>query len=167
MNTYEKIILKKILDNLQIVIRIVIVMAIVLGIAYPVLLVGIGQITFPFQSNGSILELDGKKIGSELISQNFTSPSLFHPRAPGDSASNVDPHITPEKAYSQIKNISKSTGIKENALKTLLNLNIERNRITNGLFFAPDYVNVLQINLDLINQYPEVYNKTLGSGINK
>lgn len=167
MNTNEKIIVKKILNNLQIVTRIVIVMAMVLGIAYPVLLIGIGQLTLPFQSNGSILELNGKKVGSELIAQNFTSPSLFHPRAPGDSASGVDPHITPENAYAQIKNISKSTGIKENALITLLNLNIERNRITNGVFFAPDYVNVLQVNLDLINQYPEVYNKTLGSGINK
>ncbi len=166
MDSYKKIILKKILDNLQIVTRIVLVMAIVLGIVYPILLVGIGQITLPFQSNGSILELDGKKIGSELISQNFTSPSLFHSRPPADSASNVDPHITPENAYSQIKNVSKSTGIQGNALKTLLNLNIERNRITNGLFFAPDYVNVLQVNLDLINQYPEVYNKTLGFGMN-
>jgi potassium-transporting ATPase KdpC subunit len=167
MNMNEKIITKKIVNNLQIVIRIVIVMAILLGIAYPVLLVGIGQLTLPFQSNGSVLELDGKKVGSELISQNFTSLQLFHPRAPGDSASGVDPHITPENAYAQIKNISKSTGIKENALKTILNLNIERNKITNGLFFAPDYVNVLQVNLDLINQYPEVYNKTLGSGINE
>ena len=137
-------------------------MAIVLGIAYPILLIGIGQLTLPFQSNGSIIELDGKKIGSELIAQNFTSPNLFHSRAPADSASTVDPHITPENAYSQIKNVSKSTGIPENALKTILNLNIERNKITNGLFFAPDYVNVLEVNMELINQYPGVYNTTSG-----
>ncbi len=49
----------------------------------------------------------------------------------------------------------------------LLNLDIERNRITNGLFFAPDYVNVLEVNLELINQYPEVYNITLGLGMNE
>lgn len=166
MNTNEKKIIKKILDNLQIVTRIVIVMAILLGIAYPVLLVGIGQLTLPFQSNGSILELDGKKIGSHLIAQNFTSSNLFHSRPPGDSASNLDPHITPETAYSQIKNVSISTGIPENALKTLLNLNIEKNKITNGLFFAPEYVNVLEVNLELINQYPEIYNTTSISGIN-
>jgi K+-transporting ATPase ATPase C chain len=167
MDIKEKIILKKILNNLQIVTRIVIVMIIVLGIVYPILLVEIGQVTLPFQSNGSIVELEGKKIGSNLIAQHFTSSQLFHSRPPADSASNVDPHITPESAYSQIKNISKSTRISVNALKTLLNLDIQRNRITNGLFFAPDYVNVLQVNLNLINQYPEVYNKTLGFGMNK
>ena len=73
MNTNKKIIIKKILYNLQTVTKVVIVMAIILGIAYPILIVGIGQLTLPFQSNGSIIELDGKKIGSELISQNFTS----------------------------------------------------------------------------------------------
>ncbi len=167
MNRNEKIIIKKIVNNLQTVTRIVIVMTIVLGIAYPVLLVGIGQLTLPFQSNGSIVELDGKKVGSKLIAQHFESPELFHSRASEVSASHVDPHITPDNAYSQIKNISRSTGIDENALKTLLNLDIERNRITNGLFFAPDYVNVLEVNLELINQYPEVYNISLGLGMNE
>lgn len=167
MDSSKQTILKKIVNNLQIVLRIVIVMATVLGIAYPVFLVWVGQLILPFQSNGSIIEMDGKKIGSELIAQHFISPQLFHPRAPRDSASNVDPHITPENAYSQIKNISKSTGIKENALITLVNLDIERNRITNGLFFAPDYVNVLQVNLNLIDHYPEVYNKTVRLGMNK
>lgn len=142
-------------------------MAIVLGVAYPLLLVGIGQLTLPFHSNGSIIEFNGKKVGSELIAQNFTLSNLFHSRPPNDSASTVDPHITPENAYSQIKNVSKSTGIPENALKTILNLDIERNRITNGLFFAPDYVNVLQVNLELINQYPEVYNTTSELDMNK
>ena len=132
-------------------------MVILLGIAYPVFLVVIGQITLPFQSNGSILEQDGKKIGSTLISQVFESPKFFHSRASNESASTVDPHITPENAYLQAKNVSKATGIAENTLKILINLNIEQNKITNGLFFAPFYVNVLEVNLEMIRQYPQVY----------
>jgi len=46
-------------------------MIIATGIAYPLLLVMIGEITLPFQSNGSLLTLDGKVVGSKLIAQNY------------------------------------------------------------------------------------------------
>lgn len=143
--------------NFQTALRILVVMVIVLGIAYPVLLVEIGQVTLPFQSKGSILELDGEKVGSKLIAQEFDSPKFFHPRPSEDSASTADPHITPEDAYSQIRNVSEATGIHQNSLRTLLNLNIEQNKVTNGIFFAPDYVNVLEVNIELVKQYPESY----------
>lgn len=145
------------LNNLQTALRILVVMVVVLGIAYPVILAEIGQLTLPFQSGGSILELDGEKVGSKLISQQFESPKFFHPRPAGDSASTVDPHITPEDAYNQINNVSDATGIHQNSLRTLLDLNIEQNKVTNGLFFAPQYVNVLEVNIQLAQQYPEVY----------
>ncbi len=161
MDIIKKENIKDIFKNLQTVTRIVIVMAIILGVVYPIVLVSIGQIMLPFKSNGSLLEWNGKIIGSKLIAQHFNSSKFFHSRASGDSASGVDPHITPENAYSQIKNVSKATGIKDNTLRTLINLNIERNKITNGLFFAPEYVNVLEVNLDLVNQYPEIYNVTV------
>ncbi|MDN5845397.1 MAG: potassium-transporting ATPase subunit C [Candidatus Nitrosocosmicus sp.] len=147
------------LYNLQTSLRILVVMVVVLGIAYPVILAEVGQVTLPFQSGGSILEFNGQKVGSKLIAQEFESAKFFHPRPPGDSASGVDPHITPENAYSQIKNISDATGIHQNSLRTLLNLNIEQNKVTNGLFFAPPYVNVLEVNLELVQQYPEVYDR--------
>lgn len=146
-----------VLGNLTTAIRVLVVMVIVLGIAFPVILAEVGQITLPFQSGGSILEFDGEKVGSKLISQEFKSDKFFHPRPSNDSASTVDPHIAPEDAYFQIENVSHATGILQNSLKTLLNLNIEQNKITNGLFFAPDYVNVLEVNIELVKQYPEAY----------
>jgi potassium-transporting ATPase KdpC subunit len=54
-------------------------------------------------------------------------------------------------------------GISQNVLQTLIQLNIERNKITNGLFFAPQYVNVLEVNLDLVKQYPEHYQEFLNN----
>ncbi|HET9774613.1 MAG TPA: potassium-transporting ATPase subunit C, partial [Nitrososphaeraceae archaeon] len=60
-------------------------------------------------------------------------------------------------AYQQISNISKATEIPENALKTLIDLNIERNKVSNLIVFAPKYVNVLEVNLELVKQYPEIY----------
>lgn len=66
--------------NLRPSIKIVILMILATGIAYPLLLVVIGQVTLPFQSNGSLLMLDGKVIGSKLIAQEFKSDMFFHSR---------------------------------------------------------------------------------------
>ena len=154
----EKLTTGLVLYNLKTAIRVLLVMVIGLGIAYPLILAEVGQLTLPFQSGGSIVEFNGEKIGSKLIAQEFDSAKFFHPRPPSDSASTVDPHITPESAYAQIKNVSDATGIHPNTLRTLLNLNIEQNKITNAIFFAPNYVNVLEVNIELVNQYSEVYN---------
>ena len=148
-------------------------MLIITGITYPLVLVAIGQGLFPFQSNGSLITIEGeggreeREVGSILIAQEFKSPNFFHPRAAADSASGVDPHITPDNAFAQISNVSKATGIPTNALRTIIELNIERNRVENLLAFAPNYVNVLEVNLELVEQYPELYSEFLTSNEQK
>jgi K+-transporting ATPase ATPase C chain len=145
-------------------IRTVVLMLAVVGVTYPLVLVVIGQGMFPVQSNGSMVALDnGSVVGSLLIAQEFTSPKFFHPRPAGETASGVDPHITPGDAFSQIDRVSEATAISENHLQTLIELNIERNRSTNLLAFAPDYVNVLDLNLQLVRQYPEIYDEFIGA----
>jgi len=134
-------------------------MIITTGVAYPLVITAIGQTVLPSQSNGSPVILDGKIIGSELISQGFDSPKFFHPRNSTDSASGVDPDITPDNALAQIPRISSTTGIPINALKTLVDLDVARNKETNALVFAPDYVRVLNLNVELVKQYPEVFSQ--------
>ncbi len=51
-----------------------------LGVAAPLLFVGVGQIAFPFQAGGSLIRVAGKPVGSALIGQNFAAPRYFHPR---------------------------------------------------------------------------------------
>jgi potassium-transporting ATPase KdpC subunit len=148
-------------QNIRPSLRVIILMVLVVGIGYPIIMMVIGEYALPFQSNGSLLTLNGKPIGSKLFAQEFTSPKFFHPRSPTDSASSIDPHITPESAFSQVSNVSKATGIPQNTLVTLIELDIERNKVSNALVFAPQYVNILEVNLDLAKNYPEHYQEFL------
>jgi potassium-transporting ATPase KdpC subunit len=65
--------------------------AALLGIAYPAALTGIGQLAFPHQANGSLIEENGQVRGSELLGQNFASPGSFHGRLSAAGADGNDP----------------------------------------------------------------------------
>jgi K+-transporting ATPase ATPase C chain len=58
----------------------VVVLTVLLGIVYPLFMTGAAQVLFPGKADGSLVELDGQVVGSELAGQVFTSPAYFHTR---------------------------------------------------------------------------------------
>jgi len=61
-------------------IRALIVFTLITGIAYPLVVTGIAQVAFKDQANGSLIEKDGKVLGSRLIGQPFSDPKYFWSR---------------------------------------------------------------------------------------
>jgi K+-transporting ATPase ATPase C chain len=57
-----------------------VLLTLVTGVAYPLLITGVGQAVFPAQANGSLLEREGKAVGSALIGQPFSDPKYFWTR---------------------------------------------------------------------------------------
>ena len=135
------------------VVGIAIISLLICGLFFPLLMIGVGQVLFPYQANGEIVQLNGRNVGSYLINNNFTLPIFFHARPANESASTVDPDITMQDAYSQIPGISTATNISTTDLYNIVNNNTE------GKYwiFGSPYVNVLNLNLILIKDNPSVY----------
>jgi K+-transporting ATPase ATPase C chain len=63
-----------------------VILTVITGVIYPLIVTGIAQVAFPHQANGSLIVIDGKAYGSELIGQQFDDPKYFWGRlsATGD-----------------------------------------------------------------------------------
>jgi K+-transporting ATPase ATPase C chain len=71
------------------------------GVAYPLVVTGLAQLLFPHAANGSLIERDGKPLGSALIGQPFSDPKYFWSRPsatspfPDNSAASTGSNLGP------------------------------------------------------------------------
>lgn len=137
--------------NVRPLLGVAILSLIICGLFFPLLVTAVGGALFPYQAGGSLKTLNGQPVGSELIAQDFNRSVFFHPR--NASASGVDPDITLQDAMSQVPRISNATGISQSALQALVDANVDPAGRVVGL----QYVNVLDLNLQLIEKFPSYY----------
>jgi K+-transporting ATPase ATPase C chain len=126
---------------------------------------GISQLLLPDQAAGSLIERDGKLIGSRLIGQNFTDPKYFwgRPAATGPyryhantqpvpvdlvtaSGSGLDPHISPAAAEYQVARIARIRGVSPTVVRDAV---AQQTQGRQWGILGEARVNVLELNLAL------------------
>ena len=130
-------------------------LTLITGLAYPLAMTGIAGVVFPNQVQGSIIEREGKVVGSALIDrvkEDVDKLKAENPSAPvpidlvTTTASGLDPDISPEGALFQVPRVAKARNLPEEAVRKLVD-SFTEGRFA-GLLGEPR-VNVLALNLAL------------------
>jgi len=92
-------------------------LTIITGFVYPLAITGIAGVLFPYQAQGSLIEKDGKVIGSELIGQEFASDKYFHSRPSATTGPDAnDPSKTVAAPYNAVNSMGSNLGPTNKAL---------------------------------------------------
>jgi potassium-transporting ATPase KdpC subunit len=96
---------------------VLIALTLITGLVYPLVMTGIAQVVFPYQASGSMIERDGKVVGSELIGQDFSSDKYFHGRPSATTAPDPkDPTKTVPAPYNAANSGGSNLGPSNKAL---------------------------------------------------
>jgi K+-transporting ATPase ATPase C chain len=77
-------------DEIAVSLRMTLATFVLTGLAYPLAMTGIARVAFPHAAAGSLMSLEGRVVGSELIAQGFTNPAYFQPRLSAAGAGGYD-----------------------------------------------------------------------------
>ena len=104
----------------------VVALTIITGLVYPLAMTGIAGAIFPSQSQGSLIEKDGKVVGSALIGQSFTSDKYFHGRPSATSGPDPkDPTKSISVPYNAVNSGGSNLGPTSKALADRLTADVD------------------------------------------
>ena len=110
----------------------IIALTVITGLVYPLVMTGIAGVIFPYQAQGSLIERDGKVVGSVLIGQEFTSEKYFHGRPSATTAPDPkDPSKTISLAYNAANSGGSNLGPTNKALVDRVKEDVEKLKAEN------------------------------------
>jgi potassium-transporting ATPase KdpC subunit len=105
------------LKEIRPAIIVLLALTVITGLAYPLAMTGIAGVIFPGQAQGSLIEKDGKVIGSALIGQVFTDEKYFHGRPSATNAPDPkDATKTVDAPYNAVNSMGSNLGPTSKAL---------------------------------------------------
>jgi len=110
----------------------IIALTVITGLVYPLGMTGIAGVIFPYQAQGSLIEQDGKVVGSVLIGQEFTSDQYFHARPSATTAPDPkDPSKTVSLPYNAANSGGSNLGPTNKALVDRIKEDVEKLKAEN------------------------------------
>ena len=138
------------LNQLRPALVIVIGLTLLTGLVYPLAVTGLAGVLFPRQAAGSLIEKDGKVIGSSLIAQGFAADRYFHPRPSATVAPDPkDANKTVPAPYNAQNSGASNYGPTSKALIDRVKADTDKVRSENpGVAVPPDMVTTSASGLD-------------------
>jgi K+-transporting ATPase ATPase C chain len=103
------------------------VLTLITGLAYPLAMTGIAETLFPKNAGGSLIERDGKVVGSALIGQEFKSDRYFHGRPSATLGPDpADPSKSVVQPYNAANSMGSNLGPTNRALATRVEEDVNR-----------------------------------------
>ena len=110
----------------------VVALTLITGLVYPLFMTGIAEVIFPRQAQGSLIEKDGKVVGSALIGQVFASDRYFHGRPSATNAPDPkDPTKTVDAPYNAVNSMGSNYGPTSRALVDRIKADLEKLKAEN------------------------------------
>ncbi len=120
----------------------VIALTLITGLVYPLLITGIAGVIFPYQAQGSLVEKDGKLLGSALIGQVFATDKYFHGRPSATNAPDPkDATKTIDAPYNGVNSMGSNYGPTSKALIDRVKGDLEKLKAENPS--APEPVDLV------------------------
>src|SRR6201991_3906414 len=119
-------------------ILVLVVLTLITGLVYPLAMTAIAGVIFPKQAEGSLIERDGKVVGSALIGQEFKDDKYFHGRPSATSAADPnDSTKTVPAPYNAANSSGSNLGPTSKALADRLKDDVEKLKTENPSQPAP------------------------------